>query len=124
VETLDVGKLYAMGPHPVIINSHAGGWVTSGLTAVHCSRVGRKTREDKMAEIVMAYSAAHAPMQSADPGSAPPEQGERFFEAMKTVRELWQAANPQAAVMLSGEHLTNFFLDCLPQLAIGLPTST
>ena len=34
-----------------------------------------------MAEIVMAYSAAHAPMQAADPGSAPPEQGERFFGA-------------------------------------------
>ena len=73
-----------------------------------------------MAEIVMAYSAAHAPMQCADPGSAPPEQGERWFGAMKTVREQAQAADPQAAVMLTGEHFTNFFLDCLPQLAVGL----
>ena len=73
-----------------------------------------------MAEIVMAYSAAHAPMQAADPGSAPPEQGERWFGAMKAVREQAQAANPQAAVMLTGEHFTNFFLDCLPQLAVGL----
>jgi aromatic ring-opening dioxygenase catalytic subunit (LigB family) len=73
-----------------------------------------------MAEIVMAYSAAHAPMQAADPGSAPPEQGERFFGALETVREQAQARNPQAMVMLSGEHFTNYFLDCLPQLVIGL----
>jgi aromatic ring-opening dioxygenase catalytic subunit (LigB family) len=73
-----------------------------------------------MAEIVMAYSAAHAPMQAADPGSAPPEQGVRWFDALKTVREQAQAANPQAVVMLSGEHFTNYFLDCLPQLAVGL----
>jgi aromatic ring-opening dioxygenase catalytic subunit (LigB family) len=73
-----------------------------------------------MAEIVTAYSAAHAPMQAADPGSAPPVQGERFFGALKTVREQAQAAQPQAVVMLSGEHFTNFFLDCLPQVAIGL----
>ena len=39
---------------------------------------------------------------------------------MKAVREQAQAANPQAAVMLTGEHFTNFFLDCLPQLAVGL----
>ncbi len=74
-----------------------------------------------MAEIVMAYSAAHAPMQAADPGSAPPEMGQRWFEALKTIREQAQAANPQAAVMLSGEHFTtNYFLACLPQVAIGL----
>jgi aromatic ring-opening dioxygenase catalytic subunit (LigB family) len=73
-----------------------------------------------MAEIVTAYSAAHAPMQAADPGSAPPEQGERFFAALKAVRDQAAQAKPQAVVMLSGEHFTNFFLDCLPQVAIGL----
>jgi aromatic ring-opening dioxygenase catalytic subunit (LigB family) len=73
-----------------------------------------------MAEIVTAYSAAHAPMQAADPGSAPPEQGDRFFAALKAVRDQAAAAKPQAVVMLSGEHFTNFFLDCLPQVAIGL----
>ena len=39
---------------------------------------------------------------------------------MKTVREQAQAADPQAVVMLTGEHFTNFFLDGLPQLAVGL----
>jgi hypothetical protein len=73
-----------------------------------------------MAEIVMAYSAAHAPMQAADPESAPQDQRDRFFGALQTVREQAQALNPQAAVMLTGEHFSNFFLDCLPQLAVGL----
>jgi aromatic ring-opening dioxygenase catalytic subunit (LigB family) len=73
-----------------------------------------------MAEIVTAYSASHAPMQAADPGSAPPDQAERFFGALEAVREQAKAAGPQAVVMLSGEHFTNYFLDCLPQLAIGL----
>lgn len=73
-----------------------------------------------MAEIVMAYSAAHAPMQSADPSSAPPESAERWFAAMRTVREQAQAAKPQAAVMLSGEHFANYFLNALPQIGIGL----
>jgi aromatic ring-opening dioxygenase catalytic subunit (LigB family) len=73
-----------------------------------------------MAEIVTAYSASHAPMMAADPGSAPSEQAERFFGALAAVREQAKAAAPQAVVMLSGEHFTNFFLDALPQIAVGL----
>ena len=34
-----------------------------------------------MAEIVMAYSASHAPMMAADRESAPPEQAANFFGA-------------------------------------------
>jgi hypothetical protein len=59
-------------------------------------------------------------MQAADPGSAPPAQAERFFGALAEVREQAKAAAPQAVVMLSGEHFSNFFLDALPQIAIGL----
>src|SRR5580765_8155833 len=59
-----------------------------------------------MAEIVTAYCASHAPMQAVDPESAPPDQA--------------AAAKPQAVVMLSGEHFTNYFLDALPQLGVGL----
>lgn len=73
-----------------------------------------------MAEIVMACSVAHAPMQAADPGSAPEDQRERFFAALRTLREQSEAQDPQAVVLLTGEHFSNFFLDCLPQLAVGL----
>lgn len=73
-----------------------------------------------MAEIVIACSAAHAPVQAADPASAPREQRERFFAALNAVREQAQAHDPQAAVILTGEYFSNFSLDCLPQVAVGL----
>jgi hypothetical protein len=73
-----------------------------------------------MADIVMAYSASHAPMMAADRESAPPDQAERFFGALETVREKARETGVQAAVMISGEHFTNFFLTNLPQIAIGL----
>ena len=73
-----------------------------------------------MADIVMAYSASHAPMMTADRESAPPDQAERFFGALQQVRERAQATEVEAVIMISGEHFTNFFLTNLPQLAIGL----
>ena len=36
-----------------------------------------------MADIVMAYSASHAPMMAADRESAPREQADRFFGALQ-----------------------------------------
>jgi aromatic ring-opening dioxygenase catalytic subunit (LigB family) len=73
-----------------------------------------------MAEIVTAYCASHAPMQAANPESAPADQAARFFGALEKVRRQAESARPQAVVMLSGEHFTNYFLDALPQLAVGL----
>jgi aromatic ring-opening dioxygenase catalytic subunit (LigB family) len=68
----------------------------------------------------MAYCASHAPMMSADRGSAPVEQAQSFFGALDTVRDRARDLDVQAVVMLSGEHFTNFFLENLPQIAIGL----
>lgn len=73
-----------------------------------------------MAEIVMAYCASHAPMMTADPGSAPRHQAENFFGALETVRARAKELDVQAVVMVTGEHFTNFFLDGLPQIAVGL----
>ncbi len=39
-----------------------------------------------MAEIVLAYSASHAPMMSADKESAPPDQAARFFGGLDKVK--------------------------------------
>ena len=73
-----------------------------------------------MADIVMAYSASHAPMMTADPGSAPREQADHFFGALEKVKQVAKDTGVQAIVMMTGEHFTNFFLDGLPQIAIGL----
>ena len=76
-----------------------------------------------MAEIVMGYSASHAPMMSADPKSAPPDKAKRFFKALETVRDTAKDKRAQAVVMISGEHFTNFFLSNLPQVCIGIGDS-
>jgi len=76
-----------------------------------------------MADVVIGLSSAHAPMMSADPGSAPLQQRERFFAALDLVRDRLVDSGAQAIVMLSGEHFSNFFLDNLPQLSVGLGTS-
>lgn len=76
-----------------------------------------------MAELVMGFSSAHAPMMSADPDSAPPDQAARFFAALDQVRSAITDTGAQALVMVSGEHFTNFFLDNLPQVAVGLGES-
>ena len=73
-----------------------------------------------MADIVMAYSASHAPMMSADKESAPPDQAERFFGGLDKVKAQAQASKPQALVFMTGEHFTNFFLENMPQIAVGL----
>ena len=73
-----------------------------------------------MADIVMAYSASHAPMMTADPGSAPREKADHFFGALEKVRQVAKDTGVQAIVMMTGEHFTNFFLDGLPQIAVGL----
>ncbi|GAA1721470.1 hypothetical protein [Propioniferax innocua] len=73
-----------------------------------------------MADIVMAYSSAHAPMMSANPESAQPEMAERFFAGLHEAESRALALEPQAVVMVSGEHFTNFFLDNLPQVSVGL----
>lgn len=73
-----------------------------------------------MATIVTAYSASHAPMMTANPRSAPPESHDRFFGALGALREEARAAGAQAVVLVSGEHFTNFFLDNLPQVCVGV----
>src|SRR4051794_28443093 len=84
---------------------------------LHASRA---KGEATMAEIVTAYCASHAPMQAVDPESAPKHQADSFFAGLEYVRNQAERARPQAVVMLSGEHFTNYFLDALPQLGIGL----
>lgn len=72
-----------------------------------------------MAEIVLGYSASHAPMMSAAPETAPPDMHDRFFTALNLIRDRVHELDAQALVLVSGEHLTNFFLDNLPLVAVG-----
>ena len=73
-----------------------------------------------MAEIVLAYAASHAPMMSSARETAPEEQQKNFFGAMAQIRNMAQERGVQAAVVLSNEHFTNFFLENFPQICVGI----
>jgi aromatic ring-opening dioxygenase catalytic subunit (LigB family) len=73
-----------------------------------------------MAEIVLAYCSSHAPMMSAARETAPPEQADRFFDALERIRTEAADRGVQACVVFSNEHFTNFFLENFPQICIGV----
>jgi aromatic ring-opening dioxygenase catalytic subunit (LigB family) len=73
-----------------------------------------------MAEIVLAYCSSHAPMMAAARDSAPPDQANRFFGALESIRNEAQERGVQACVVFSNEHFTNFFLENFPQNCIGV----
>jgi hypothetical protein len=73
-----------------------------------------------MAAIALAYAASHAPVSTTERECAPREQAERFFGALQVVRERAARSHVEAVVMISGEHFSNFFLDSLPQIVVGL----
>jgi hypothetical protein len=62
-------------------------------------------------------------MMSADPASAPVHSHDRFFGALAAARDEIRDAGAEVVVLVSGEHFTNFFLDNLPQVAVGLGES-
>jgi aromatic ring-opening dioxygenase catalytic subunit (LigB family) len=73
-----------------------------------------------MAEIVLAYCSSHAPMMSAARETAPPEQADRFFQALAEIRAEAVERDVQACVVFSNEHFTNFFLENFPQICVGV----
>lgn len=73
-----------------------------------------------MAELVAAVAASHAPMLTAAPDTAEPGQRERVYAAMAALRRELEAARPDALVICSNEHFTNFFLDNFPPFCIGV----
>ena len=78
----DIGAIYAMGVHPVIVNGfcRALGYKRADYRPLlENSGADPGEEEDPMAEIVMAYSASHAPMMTADPGSAPRRAGRQLL---------------------------------------------
>lgn len=73
-----------------------------------------------MAEIVLAACASHAPMMAAARDAAPPDQADRFFDAMSRLRKEVANRNVDVIVVLSNEHFTNFFLENFPQICVGV----
>ncbi|MBI3454982.1 MAG: 2,3-dihydroxyphenylpropionate 1,2-dioxygenase [Candidatus Rokubacteria bacterium] len=73
-----------------------------------------------MASLVAAVAASHAPLITAAPETADPVQRDRVYAAMAALQRELDAARPDALVVCSNEHFTNFFLDNFPPFCIGI----
>lgn len=73
-----------------------------------------------MASLVAAVAASHAPTLTAAPESAGAGERERIYAGMAVLRAELDAARPDALVICSNEHFTNFFLDNFPPFCIGI----
>ena len=76
-----------------------------------------------MAEITGIYCASHTPVMLNFPDAIPDEDRVQIFAAFEAMGRAIDAARPQALVILSDDHLHNFFLNNFPALCIGAADS-
>jgi hypothetical protein len=72
-----------------------------------------------MAEITLAYCSSRGPT-AATRDRAPERQRRSFLAALHSIRADAHLSGVQACVLLSNDRFTNFFLDNVPQICVGL----
>lgn len=72
-----------------------------------------------MAKIVAIHATSHTPVMLNFPDAIPARHRDEIFSAMKEMGAALAAARPQAIVVLSDDHVHNFFLNNMPALCIG-----
>lgn len=72
-----------------------------------------------MARIVSAHAVSHTPVMLNFPDAIPDADRESIFAAFLSVGHAIREAAPDAIVVVSDDHLHNFFLDNLPAFCIG-----
>jgi 2,3-dihydroxyphenylpropionate 1,2-dioxygenase len=70
--------------------------------------------------LVFAAAGSHAPGITARAELAPARERELFHAAYEALRRELEAARPDAIVLVTAEHFTNFFLDNMPAFCLGL----
>jgi len=76
-----------------------------------------------MAEFVGAFAASHAPLIARDWDKFAPESREIITTDFHELGRRIAAARPDVLIELSADHWTNFFLDNLPNICIGIGAS-
>ncbi|MBN9084432.1 MAG: 2,3-dihydroxyphenylpropionate 1,2-dioxygenase [Rhizobiales bacterium 62-17] len=76
-----------------------------------------------MAEITGIYTASHTPVMLNFPDRIPASLRMEVFDAYKTMGADFAAGKPQALIVLSNDHLHNFFLNNFPAFCIGCAES-
>src|SRR3954451_24957917 len=69
--------------------------------------------------IVGAFTASHSPGITGFPERATPAQRARVEDAFAEVRRRVEELEPDALIVVSVEHFTNFFLNNLPAFAVA-----
>ena len=72
-----------------------------------------------MAEIVAIHAASHTPVMLNFPDAIAASEREEIFAGFRAMGAAIAAARPQALIVLSDDHVHNFFLNNLPALCIG-----
>jgi aromatic ring-opening dioxygenase catalytic subunit (LigB family) len=72
-----------------------------------------------MADVVGIYAATHTPVLLNFPDLVTPAERDQLFSGFKTLGARIAEASAESLVVLSNDHLHNFFLDNLPALCIG-----
>lgn len=72
-----------------------------------------------MAELVGVFAASHTPVMLNFPEAIPDADREAIFGAFQALGESLQRAEPQTLIVVSDDHLHNFFLDNFPAFCIG-----
>ena len=72
-----------------------------------------------MSEIVGIFAASHTPVMLNFPDAIPDEDRGKIFSAFEALGKTISAAKPDALVILSDDHLHNFFLTNYPAICIG-----
>ena len=73
-----------------------------------------------MASLAGVYAASHGPLIVRDWDALPPDQQQRLKDAFEQVGRRLQAAKPDVLVVVSPDHWSNFFLDNVPAVCIGV----
>jgi aromatic ring-opening dioxygenase catalytic subunit (LigB family) len=72
-----------------------------------------------MAELVGVFAASHTPVMLNFPEAIPDADREAIFGAFQALGESLRRAEPQTLIVVSDDHLHNFFLDNFPAFCIG-----
>jgi aromatic ring-opening dioxygenase catalytic subunit (LigB family) len=72
-----------------------------------------------MAELVGVFAASHTPVMLNFPEAIPDADREEIFSAFLSVGEALRRAEPETVIVISDDHLHNFFLDNFPAFCIG-----
>jgi aromatic ring-opening dioxygenase catalytic subunit (LigB family) len=72
-----------------------------------------------MAKITGIYTASHTPVMLNFPDRIPVELKDEIFGAYEAMGRDFESGKPDALIVLSNDHLHNFFLDNFPALCIG-----